>query len=141
MVLLQTQFNFPLTPYIEDCCKSLYNAAESPYDKYIMYLIHLQRIAEKVDRLSMRHAIELGNPGSASELYVSALKGDLETFRSEFLVGFHEIREFLIILTEQSRTNNCLYSSSWHAVPCYRVVSVPAQSIYDGSPLSCSEYI
>ncbi|QKX54629.1 uncharacterized protein TRUGW13939_01717 [Talaromyces rugulosus] len=91
MVLLQKQFNFPLTPYIEDCCKSLYNAAESPYDKYILHLIQLQRIAERVDRLSMRHAIELGNPGSASELYVSALKGDLETFRSEFPAGFHEI--------------------------------------------------
>ncbi|CRG91264.1 Protein SOGA2 [Talaromyces islandicus] len=90
MVLRQRQFNFSLTPYIENCCKTLYNAAESPYDKYIMHMIQLQRIAEKIDRLSMQHAIELGNPGSASELYVSALKADLEAFRAGFPVDLHK---------------------------------------------------
>lgn len=98
MILRQKQLNFPLTPYIEDCCKSLHNAAESPYDKYILHMIHLQRIAEKVDRLSMQHAIELGNPGSASELYVAALKTDLEAFRAEFPVGLHEMRELPILV-------------------------------------------
>jgi hypothetical protein len=93
MVLRQTHFNFTLTPYIEDCCKTIYNAAESPYDKYIMPMIQLQRIAEKIDRLSMHHAIELGNLGSASELYVSSLKADLEAFRVGYPVGLHETRE------------------------------------------------
>lgn len=75
----------------------LYNAAESPYDKCIMHMIQLQRIAEKIDRLSMQHAIELGHPGSASELYVSALKADLEAFRAEFPGSLHEIRELLTL--------------------------------------------
>ncbi|KAM5474653.1 hypothetical protein MferCBS49748_000059 [Microsporum ferrugineum] len=80
--LLQKPSTFPYTAYLEECCKSLYDAAEYPSDKSILHIVQLQLIAEKIDRISLRHGMELENPGSAMELYVQSLKAELEAFRS-----------------------------------------------------------
>ncbi|KAM5464740.1 hypothetical protein MauCBS54593_006833 [Microsporum audouinii] len=79
--LLQKPSTFPHTTYLEECCKSLYDAAEYPSDKSIPHIVQLQVITEKIDRISLRHGVELGNPGSAMELYVQSLKAELEAFR------------------------------------------------------------
>ncbi|KAF3482624.1 uncharacterized protein GIQ15_05383 [Arthroderma uncinatum] len=79
--LLQKQPTFPHVTYLEECCKSLYDAAEYPYDKSIHYIVQLQHIVEKIDRISFQHGMELENPGSAIELYVLSLKSELEAFR------------------------------------------------------------
>ncbi|KAM5437517.1 hypothetical protein McanMca71_000869 [Microsporum canis] len=79
--LLQKPSTFPHTAYLEECCKSLYDAAEYPSDKSILHIVQLQLIAEKIDRISLRHGMELANPGSAMELYVQSLKAELEAFR------------------------------------------------------------
>ncbi|KAM5458448.1 hypothetical protein MaudCBS49596_000362 [Microsporum audouinii] len=79
--LLQKPSTFPHTAYLEECCKSLYDAAEYPSDKSILHIVQLQLIAEKIDRISLRHGMELANPGSAMEIYVQSLKAELEAFR------------------------------------------------------------
>lgn len=94
-VLTQKQSTFPCTSYIENCCKTLYNTAESPYDKYMLHIIKLQVLAEKIDQLSVRHAAELATPGSAAELYVTSLKTGLETFRADLPFDLYEYRELL----------------------------------------------
>ncbi|EFE44817.1 hypothetical protein TRV_00368 [Trichophyton verrucosum HKI 0517] len=78
--LLQKQLTFPYTAYLEDCCKSIYDAAEYPYDKSILYIVQLQHIVEKINRITFQHGMELNNSGSAMELYVSSLKSELEAF-------------------------------------------------------------
>ncbi|KAJ5610829.1 hypothetical protein N7510_007548 [Penicillium lagena] len=77
------QSNFPCTSYIEKCCQSLYDTPEHTYDKYLIYIVQLQRIAEKIDRLSASHGQELMRPGSGTELYVINMKSDLESFQSQ----------------------------------------------------------
>ncbi|EFQ99999.1 hypothetical protein MGYG_03007 [Nannizzia gypsea CBS 118893] len=79
--LLQKQLTFPYTAYLEECCKSIYDAAEYPYDKSILYIVQLQHIVEKVNRITFQHGMELKNSGSAMELYVLGLKSELEAFR------------------------------------------------------------
>ncbi|KAK2848512.1 hypothetical protein FQN49_005656, partial [Arthroderma sp. PD_2] len=81
--LLQKQPTFPHTTYLEESCKSLYDAAEYPNDKFILHSVQLQLIVEKIDRISFRHGMELKNPGSAMELYVQNLKSELEAFRDQ----------------------------------------------------------
>ncbi|DAA75819.1 TPA_exp: hypothetical protein A8136_1541 [Trichophyton benhamiae CBS 112371] len=78
--LLQKQLTFPYTAYLEECCKSVYDAAEYPYDKSILYIVQLQHIVEKINRITFQHGMELKNSGSAMELYVSSLKSELEAF-------------------------------------------------------------
>ncbi|EED15032.1 conserved hypothetical protein [Talaromyces stipitatus ATCC 10500] len=89
-ILVQKQFNFRYTPYIEDCCNSLSGTAETAYDKYIPYMIQLQRIVDKIDQLSARHASELVSPGSGAELYVTSLIADLEAFQTRLPFALSE---------------------------------------------------
>lgn len=92
-VLIQKQFRFPHTPYIEDCCRAVSDTAKAPYDKYLFHMIQLQHSVDKIDQLSARHASELGNPGSGAELYVTSLIADLEAFRIRLPFRISDLRE------------------------------------------------
>ncbi|CAM1503194.1 Fc.00g079700.m01.CDS01 [Cosmosporella sp. VM-42] len=48
-VLLQKSRHFNYTPYVFDCCQQLSNQGEQPTDKYLPYIIHLQKLTEEVD--------------------------------------------------------------------------------------------
>jgi hypothetical protein len=92
-VLTQKQCSFPHSYYIEDCCRPLHDAAESPYDRFILLIVQLQHIIERTERLTPSHAIESLTPGSGAELYVESLISDLETFRTSLPFELSECRE------------------------------------------------
>ncbi len=71
----------PHSSYIEDCCRSLRDAAEFPTDKYLLYIVRLQHILEKIDHLSIHKGANMDVPESAVEAYVWALKSELDVFR------------------------------------------------------------
>lgn len=89
------QSNFSYTSYIEECCQSLYDKPEHLYDKYLIYIVQLQRLAEKIDRLSASHGQELMRPGSGTELYVIDMKSDLEAFQRRLPFNIDEAREWI----------------------------------------------
>lgn len=66
---------------------------EHLYDKNLIYIVQLQRIAEKIDRLSASHGQELMRPGSGTELYVINMRSDLEAFQSRLPFNIDDSRE------------------------------------------------
>lgn len=80
-------------PYLEDCCRSLQDIKEYPHDVYMTTIVHLQHIAEKIDRLSGNHKQEPMTPGSASELYVTSLRSDLDAFQNRLPFNISDARE------------------------------------------------
>ncbi|KAL4799804.1 hypothetical protein BDV19DRAFT_376207 [Aspergillus venezuelensis] len=93
-------------PYQEECCKALLEANEYPHDKYVNYIIQLQLITEKIDKMSANHAVDLGNPGSGSELYIANLKADMESFRRHLTFDVHESP---LLAIQYHATGLCLY--------------------------------
>lgn len=94
-ILLHKPSCFPnITPYLEQCCQSLYDEGEVSHDKYILHIFQLQVIAEKLNNLSWNHGMELGSKGSAAGLYVSNIKSDLDKLRNQLPLGFYETREY-----------------------------------------------
>ncbi|KAJ5163258.1 uncharacterized protein N7500_005088 [Penicillium coprophilum] len=87
---LQKPSTFPYFPYIEDCCQSLHDAGEYSYDRYIMHIVQLQHVAEKIDRLPSDHGDELLRPGSGIELYVAGIKDDLSTFHKRLTFNIYD---------------------------------------------------
>jgi hypothetical protein len=78
--MLQKMSTFPFSAYIDDFCKTLRDEAACPTDKYVLYVVRLQAIAEKIDRLYSQQVSEL-NPESTIELFVKQLQTELELFR------------------------------------------------------------
>ncbi|KFZ16534.1 hypothetical protein V502_05049 [Pseudogymnoascus sp. VKM F-4520 (FW-2644)] len=78
--MLQKTSTFPFSTHIDDYCKSLRDEAAFPTDKYVLYVVRLQAIAEKIDRLYSQRVSEL-NPESTIELFVKQLQSELELFR------------------------------------------------------------
>ncbi|KAJ5998953.1 hypothetical protein N7451_006763 [Penicillium sp. IBT 35674x] len=105
-ILLQKHSTFSYVPYIEEYCQSLHDANEYPLDHYILHIVQLQRIAEKIDRLSASHTDELVRPGSGAELYVTSIKEDLSTFHKGLPFDLHDSP--LLAFHFQS-TGLCLY--------------------------------
>ena len=58
-----------------------------------MHIVHLQHIAEKIDRLSADHGDELVRPGSGVELYITGIKDDLSTFHKRLNFNIDDSRE------------------------------------------------
>lgn len=48
-ILLQKARNFLHTPYVTECCKHIALHGHEPSDKYLQYMVHLQRLIEEVD--------------------------------------------------------------------------------------------
>ncbi|KAE8142897.1 hypothetical protein BDV38DRAFT_277710 [Aspergillus pseudotamarii] len=109
-ILLHKPSCFPnIAPYLEQCCKSLYNEGDISHDKYILHIFQLQVIAEKVNNLSWNHGMELGSTGSAAELYVSNIKSDLDRLRNQLPLGFCETP---VMAMQLYSTELCLYQLS-----------------------------
>ncbi|KAL5354405.1 hypothetical protein ACLOAV_000494 [Pseudogymnoascus australis] len=78
--MLQKTSTFPFSTHIDDFCKSIRDEAACPTDKYVLYVVRLQAIAEKIDRLYSQRFSEL-NPESTIELFVKQLQSEIELFR------------------------------------------------------------
>ncbi|KAI5464994.1 hypothetical protein BGZ63DRAFT_168442 [Mariannaea sp. PMI_226] len=50
-VLMQKAPSFKYTPYILDCCRKLTVHGGAPHDKYLSYIIYLQKLTEEVDEV------------------------------------------------------------------------------------------
>ncbi|KAE8154347.1 hypothetical protein BDV25DRAFT_136042 [Aspergillus avenaceus] len=128
-VLLQKPSCFPdITPYLESCCQYLYDSNHTPQDQYIMQLFKLQRIAERISGLSWNHGAEITSSSSVAELYVSAVKSDLETLRRQLPPNFHESP---VLAMQLYTTELCLYQLSLTKLPQPSTgihVSVPSAS-------------
>ncbi|KAJ5161704.1 hypothetical protein N7492_007096 [Penicillium capsulatum] len=110
-LLVQKHSTLPYTPYIEDCCQSLRDSGEYPHDKDMMYLVQLQHIAEKIDRLSTSHGSELTRSGSGFELYIANIKSELDGFHSRL---HFEIGENPFLAIHFHATGLCLYQLAVH---------------------------
>lgn len=78
--MLQKTSTFPFSAHIDEYCKSLRDEAACPTDKHVLYVVRLQAIAEKIDRLFSQRVSEL-NSESTIELFVKQLQSELELFR------------------------------------------------------------
>lgn len=92
-MLIHKHSTFPYLPYIEDCGQILQEENEYPHDRYIMYIVQLQHIAEKIDRLSADHGDEIFRPGSGADLYVKGVRDDLSNFLKRLPFNIHDSRE------------------------------------------------
>ncbi|KAJ5242080.1 uncharacterized protein N7469_000407 [Penicillium citrinum] len=109
-ILLHKPSCFPnITPYLEQCCQSLYDEGEVSHDKYILHIFQLQVIAEKLNNLSWNHGMELGSKGSAAGLYVSNIKSDLDKLRNQLPLGFYETP---VMAMQLYSSELCLYQLS-----------------------------
>ncbi|KAL4960655.1 Zn(II)2Cys6 transcription factor [Aspergillus stella-maris] len=105
-MLVQKSTTMIRFPYQEECCKALLEANEYPHDRYINYIIQLQLITEKIDKMSAKHAVDLEKPGSGSELYIANLKADMEAFRRHLTFDIHESP---LLAIQYHATGLCLY--------------------------------
>ncbi|KAJ5815217.1 hypothetical protein N7474_006994, partial [Penicillium riverlandense] len=126
-ILVQKQSGFHYTPYVEKCCQTLYDEPEYLHDKYLIYTVQLQCIAEKIDRLSASHGQELTRPGSGTELYVTNIKSELEALQNRisfniddtpFLaIHFHttalSLYQLALTMAGQHHTQKSATSQSW----------------------------
>ncbi|KAI9796461.1 MAG: hypothetical protein M1835_003987 [Candelina submexicana] len=96
----------PYTVYIEDCCKSVRDAAEYATDRYLLYIVRLQRIMEKVDLLSIQQGTE-----SVVEAYVWALKSELDVFTERLPFS---LSDSFLLLTQYYTVELYLFQLSLH---------------------------
>ncbi|KAL9114984.1 MAG: hypothetical protein Q9227_001227 [Pyrenula ochraceoflavens] len=76
--LLQKLPTFPYSSYLEKVCESLKDKDEYDSDKYLLYIVQLQRIMEKIDRLLAVHS---SDSVEAVKLHFLSLCSDLDAFR------------------------------------------------------------
>ncbi|PGH29805.1 hypothetical protein GX50_07444 [[Emmonsia] crescens] len=108
--LLQKQSTFLHTLYIDECCKSVCEMAEYGTDKYLPYIVQLQLIIEKIDRLSAQHYFELHNSmGSGAELYVTTIKSELDNFHMTLPFP---LKENSLLFMQLHSVELCLYQIS-----------------------------
>ncbi|KAI9837897.1 MAG: hypothetical protein M1837_002687 [Sclerophora amabilis] len=89
-MILEKLATFPHSAYIEDCCKSLREDPEYPTDKYLLYIVQIQHILEKIDHLSNQHDTRLFQHNSAVQFYVMSLKSELEVLRGHMPFAMNE---------------------------------------------------
>lgn len=91
-MILQKMSTFPHSTYLEDCCRDLEKKEEYPTDKYLLYIVLLQHIAEKVDNLFAQFGGDLSSPGATVELRIMTLKSELEIFKERLPFQISENR-------------------------------------------------
>ncbi|KAF2493928.1 hypothetical protein BU16DRAFT_464436 [Lophium mytilinum] len=79
-VMLEKLTTFPYSPYIEDTCVSLKEKSEYATDKYLVYIIRLQRVLGNISHQTSGH-FNLINPDAAVELHITKLRAELDNFQ------------------------------------------------------------
>ena len=80
--ILQKGCSFPYSPYFESMCKLLAADAEYPSDRYLLYIMQLQQISEKITLASMQHVPEIRNTNFGLEHSYRELKSEIELYRA-----------------------------------------------------------
>lgn len=90
-MLLQKARRFNYTPEVLECCQRLAAQAEDPTDKYLPYIIHLQKLIEDVDDV-MANASEVRSiQETTTEL--SAIREKYALIKSNLPFSLSESRE------------------------------------------------
>ncbi|KAF2813056.1 uncharacterized protein BDZ99DRAFT_382428 [Mytilinidion resinicola] len=123
-VMLQKLITFPYSTYIEDTCVSLKEKSEYATDKYLVYIIKLQRILGDISHQTSGH-FNLIDPDAAVELHITKLRAELDNFRERLpfpmsenhLLGmlFHTVELYLyqISLLDKHCGPNATRSIPW----------------------------
>ncbi|OQE01924.1 hypothetical protein PENSOL_c003G10580 [Penicillium solitum] len=80
--ILQKGCSFPYLPYFESICKLLAADAEYPSDKYLLHVVQLQQLSEKITLVSSQHVPEIHNTPFSLEHYYRELKSELDLYRA-----------------------------------------------------------
>jgi hypothetical protein len=85
--------------YLEDCCKTLEQAAEYPTDRFLVCLLRLQNHVERVAHTFQYGSLELHSRHNwrvPLTLYIVPLQKDLETFRNSMPSDLQENSQSLL---------------------------------------------
>lgn len=63
-------------------CKLLAADAEYPSDKYLLHIVQLQQLSEKITQVSSQHAPEIHNTPFNLEHYYREFKSELDLYRA-----------------------------------------------------------
>ncbi|KAJ6189853.1 hypothetical protein N7519_004761 [Penicillium mononematosum] len=80
--ILQKGCSFPYSPYFESMCKLLATDAEYPSDRYLLHIVQLQQISEKITLVSMQHVPKIQNSSFGLEHYYRELKSEIDLYRA-----------------------------------------------------------
>ncbi|PYI11625.1 hypothetical protein BO78DRAFT_403035 [Aspergillus sclerotiicarbonarius CBS 121057] len=80
--ILHKQCSFSYLPYFEDCCKLLATDAEYASDQYLLHIVQLQRISERITSISAQNILGLHSSGLGIEHSFRELKSELELYRA-----------------------------------------------------------
>jgi hypothetical protein len=78
--ILQKGSSFPYLPYFESICKLLAADVEHPSDKYLLHIVQLQQLSEKITLVSSQHVPETHNTPFRLEHYYRELKSELDLY-------------------------------------------------------------
>ncbi|KAH8803667.1 hypothetical protein F5884DRAFT_806152 [Xylogone sp. PMI_703] len=95
-VILQKLATFPYSIYIENCCGLLRQAEDHPTDRYLLSIIQLQHIMEKINRLLSDVSEEISISSPAVVALVMSLKSELEDFKSRLPFSMNESQMLVI---------------------------------------------
>ena len=128
--VLQKLSTFPHSAFMEECCKSLQDQRQYQTDEDLIYIVQLQHIFEKVDRLSVDYGADLNNPDSSTELYVMALKSELEIFRERIPFDLTESRTRSLPASWSVKpANHLAFRDAIHAISFCSTASLPDKSL------------
>ncbi|KGO48075.1 hypothetical protein PEX1_019150 [Penicillium expansum] len=80
--ILQKGSFLPYLPYFESICKVLAADAEYPSDRYLLYIVQLQQLSEKITLVSSQHVPEIQNTSVSLQHYYREFKPQLDLFRA-----------------------------------------------------------
>jgi hypothetical protein len=73
-------------------CKLLATDAEYPSDRYLLHIVQLQQISEKITLVSMQHVPEIQNTSFGLEHYYRELKSEIDLYRANLAFPLTESR-------------------------------------------------
>jgi hypothetical protein len=91
--ILQKRCSFSYIPYFDNMCKTLAADAEYPSDRYLLHIVQLQRISEKVTLVTTQSIKETNNPGYYLENEYRTMRSELEVYRVNLPFSLTESRE------------------------------------------------
>lgn len=81
------------TPYVDHCCRSLFDDGDHLTDRYLIFIVQLQKIHEKINICYHQEDLNFSSDNFAVELYVTSLKSDLDSFKNRLPFPLEESRE------------------------------------------------
>ncbi|PYH95251.1 hypothetical protein BO71DRAFT_377835 [Aspergillus ellipticus CBS 707.79] len=103
------------TPYTEECCRLVEEAAECESDRYLIHLVRIAQMGEKIHRTLHSHEVEPPSGSASTAIIISWLQKDLQQLKSslgcEFpqsailLIHYHTL-ELLTYRTAMAKLND-----------------------------------